>query len=123
MCRAETFGHENTRNSFAEGPSPKESKGWGRRRGHMPAGKPKEVTRHSAKHDSCRQLSPGAFILVVSVETGRPRDGGHRTPSGIGDFERMVARQDKVDLPPVDEPCENVAGASIEVGGEESLRL
>jgi hypothetical protein len=28
-----------------------------------------------------------------------------------------------LDLPPADEPCENVAGASIEVGGEESLRL
>jgi len=32
-------------------------------------------------------------------------------------------RKCHLDLPPADEPCENVSGASIEVGGEESLRL
>src|ERR1700730_7731147 len=46
-------------------------------------------------------------------------------PLALGFYPEVSANFGKcpLDLPPADEPCENVAGASIEVGGEESLRL
>jgi hypothetical protein len=46
-------------------------------------------------------------------------------PLALGFYAEVVANFGKchLDLPPADEPSENVAGASVEVGGEESLRL
>jgi hypothetical protein len=86
------------------------------------------ATSASIDRYACRAASALGKLVMSRAQAEQNRRGAKDCfvrPLALGFYAEVVANFGKchLDLPPADEPSENVAGASVEVGGEESLRL